>query len=176
MYHHTGLQVELARYVRLSVTLQLSGGDTVCLRVEVYGCTTEVIPLTDIQAVTTPEGQIHVKWNLPSVVTVLDPASTQTIVSYLRPEKYVTYYNLENNAMTKNISSITREVLAENTLLGTTYNISLICVMDDINISCRSTEITAYLPCEDGWINFQNQCFQLMETATSAGQAANSFM
>ncbi|XP_076347014.1 uncharacterized protein LOC143245075 isoform X2 [Tachypleus tridentatus] len=174
MYHHTGLQVELARYVRLSVTLQLSGGDTVCLRIEVYGCTIGIIPSTDLEAATTPEGQIHVKWNLPSVVTVLDPASTQTIVSYLRPETYVTYYNSENSSMTRNISSTTREVLAENTLLGATYNISLICVMNDINISCRSTEITAYLPCKEGWLNFQNQCFQLIKTTTSAGQAANS--
>ncbi|KAG8192807.1 hypothetical protein JTE90_019123 [Oedothorax gibbosus] len=164
-----------ARYVRINVTMQVSGSPTVCLRFEFYGCDTDVTPATSLRALTTAQGQIEVTWDQPSAVTTLD--SNVPSSSFFRPVTYSVLYrpmDAERFASSKADASRTTLEL-KDVRLGAEYELKLRCQWKDLEVNCGELKVEAYPPCPETWTGGNEfHCFLYFDHLSSFEDAKDS--
>ncbi|KAF8781594.1 Adhesion G protein-coupled receptor L3 like protein [Argiope bruennichi] len=162
--------IVLARYVKINVTKQVSGLEIICLRFELYGCNTDVQPMTGMKAITTPKGKIEVSWNTPTADNTLEfdnPSGGQ-----FKPSGYVVLYKPVGAQAFESVTTEDMNLSLDDVRLGAAYDIHLQCLVKDVSIKCGSTEVEAYPPCPAAWTGGNEyHCFLYLSGVTSFDEA-----
>ncbi|XP_023214726.1 uncharacterized protein LOC111617675 [Centruroides sculpturatus] len=151
--YHLGNSIELAKYMRFVVSRILIAGEKLCLRFEVYGCSTEVIPQSHLQAEIIHSGQLFVTWEIPKARVTLGQDDDYLPFS---PTTYILKYKNGESEDEKTTSST--ETYIQNLRLGDDYQLNLYCNVKGTNIDCRSISLTAYPPCGE-WVSYKRHCY-----------------
>ncbi|GBN11958.1 hypothetical protein AVEN_53121-1, partial [Araneus ventricosus] len=133
--------IVLTRYVKINITKQISGSESICLRFELYGCDTDVQPMTGMKAITTPKGKIEVSWSSPTADNTLEfdtPTGGQ-----FKPSGFVVLYKPVEAQAFETVTTENMDLSLEDVRLGATYVIQLQCLIKDVSIKCGSTQVEA---------------------------------
>ncbi|XP_035224629.1 uncharacterized protein LOC118197229 isoform X2 [Stegodyphus dumicola] len=185
--YHVSSSIELTQYVKINVTMLISGATDICLRFEFYGCGTDIQPVTNVKAMTTSKGQIEVSWKEPTADTSLEEGVLSTGI--LKPNGYLVFYqsvesrsplsslNNQPEDLQSFLSTMTtdRTLSLEDVRLGATYHIILRCIVKDFKIDCGWRNIEAYPPCPEGWTGGNEyHCFLYITPVTTYSEARDT--